>query len=149
MILIVFVFAVKQCDVTNVEPNMRNLINDHQDAQTIPTGSLSEVSHRKKRQVLKDKVGLNTTWRGGVFYTFKTQAHDKVVEVKRNGCSSNVGPLDGDQVLCLDDTVNLGTAMHEIGHVLGFFHTQQRYDRDDFVKIAKKILFQIMSRNSI
>ncbi|KAJ1355496.1 Astacin (Peptidase M12A) [Parelaphostrongylus tenuis] len=106
----------------------------------IPTGSLSEVSQRKKRQVLKDNVGLNTTWRNGVFYTFKTQATDKVVVVKGRDCSSNVGRLGGDQVLCLDDSVNLGTAVHEIGHFLGFFHTQQRYDRDEFVKIAKQYI---------
>ncbi|KAJ1355111.1 Astacin (Peptidase M12A) [Parelaphostrongylus tenuis] len=66
------------------------------------------------------------------------KAKDKVVVVKGSDCSSNVGRLGGDQVLCLDDTVRLGTAVHEIGHVLGFFHTQQRYDRDGFVTIVTR-----------
>ncbi|KAJ1372768.1 hypothetical protein KIN20_035016 [Parelaphostrongylus tenuis] len=67
---------MKQCDVMNVDHNMRSFINDLQDAQTIQAGSLSEVSQRKERQVLKDNVGVNTTWWDGVFYTFKTQDHN-------------------------------------------------------------------------
>ncbi|KAJ1355498.1 Astacin (Peptidase M12A) [Parelaphostrongylus tenuis] len=51
------------------------------------------------------------------------QTKDKVVVVKGNDCSLYVGRLGGDQVLCLDDSVNLGTAVHEIGHFLGFFFT--------------------------
>ncbi|KAJ1355112.1 hypothetical protein KIN20_012385 [Parelaphostrongylus tenuis] len=50
---------------------------------------------------------------------------------QRQGCCGqrkrvfvNVGRLGGDQLLCLDDNVNLGTAVHEIGHVLWIFsHT--------------------------
>ncbi|KAJ1355493.1 hypothetical protein KIN20_012929 [Parelaphostrongylus tenuis] len=56
---------------------------------------------RVKRQLLKDDVVSNTTWRDGVFYTFKIQAHDKVAVAKINKCSSNVGRLGGDQILCL------------------------------------------------
>ncbi|KAE9420652.1 hypothetical protein Angca_010258, partial [Angiostrongylus cantonensis] len=29
-----------------------------------------------------------------------------------------------------------GSAVHEIGHVLGFFHTMCRYDRDNYIRIA-------------
>ncbi|KAE9415876.1 hypothetical protein Angca_010293, partial [Angiostrongylus cantonensis] len=66
-------------------------------------------------------------------------AQDKVVVVKGTGCFSNIGRIGGDQLLCLgDDHHTERSALHEIGHVLGFFHTMQRFDRDSYVKIIEQ-----------
>ncbi|XP_028394125.1 uncharacterized protein LOC114518347 [Dendronephthya gigantea] len=56
-----------------------------------------------------------------------------------NGCNSDVGMVGGRQ------TVSLGTGcahhsvvLHELGHVVGFWHEQNRPDRDRYVKIIRE-----------
>ncbi|XP_067136226.1 meprin A subunit beta-like [Centruroides vittatus] len=55
-----------------------------------------------------------------------------------SGCFSFVGRIGGRQILslhplCLAD--GTGIAIHELLHALGYWHEQNRYDRDDYVKI--------------
>ncbi|KAE9413862.1 hypothetical protein Angca_010269, partial [Angiostrongylus cantonensis] len=129
----------------------------------IAVGTNCKGSDRIKRQVLKDNFGLNTTWRGAIPYAFNTTdpivlkmfkmgvevwtevtcidfvenkaAKDKVVVVKEDDCSSSVGRVGGDQPLSLNERSTEGAAVHEIGHALGLFHTMQRFDRDNYIKL--------------
>lgn len=51
------------------------------------------------------------------------------------GCSSYVGMQGGKQVIIINYQCGFGSTVHEIGHALGFWHEQNRLDRDDYVKI--------------
>ena len=51
-------------------------------------------------------------------------------------CYSNVGRMGGEQELSLaGPCLKKGTAIHELMHALGFWHEQNRPDRDFWVQI--------------
>ena len=51
-------------------------------------------------------------------------------------CCSLVGRVGGKQALSLKDyCATQGVAIHELGHVIGFWHEHTRPDRDSFIKI--------------
>lgn len=55
------------------------------------------------------------------------------------GCSSNVGFMGVPQSMTLGPLCRFkGTVIHEFLHSLGFYHEQNRPDRDDYVKIIEK-----------
>jgi len=55
------------------------------------------------------------------------------------GCSSLVGIHHGPNKISLSSGCwNKGTAIHEMGHALGFHHEQSRPDRDDYLIIHKE-----------
>ncbi|KAE9420458.1 hypothetical protein Angca_010283, partial [Angiostrongylus cantonensis] len=67
------------------------------------------------------------------------KAKDKVVVIKDAQCFARTGQAGGDQLLSLSDNdATEGSAVHEIGHVLGLFHTMERFDRDSYITIVEK-----------
>ncbi|KAF7638068.1 Metalloendopeptidase, partial [Meloidogyne graminicola] len=55
---------------------------------------------------------------------------------KVDGCFSEVGRTSGVQVLSLDNgCMDYSTIIHEIMHVVGFYHEHERWDRDQYIDI--------------
>ncbi|KAK7478237.1 hypothetical protein BaRGS_00030495, partial [Batillaria attramentaria] len=66
----------------------------------------------------------------------RTREKDYVVFKKKTGCYSAIGRVGNAQELSLvKPCAKKGTAMHEMLHVLGFFHEHSRPDRDPWVQI--------------
>jgi len=75
---------------------------------------------------------------------FKPRTTEKdyisIVNYKK-GCTSHVGRIGGVQEVhlespnCLEE---LGVPIHELMHALGFWHEQNRHDRDLFVNVIKE-----------
>ena len=58
-----------------------------------------------------------------------------VFQQPESGCSSYVGRTGFAQPLNLSAGCGFGSAVHEVGHSLGVFHTQSRSDRDQYVEV--------------
>ncbi|XP_023214187.1 astacin-like metalloprotease toxin 5, partial [Centruroides sculpturatus] len=52
------------------------------------------------------------------------------------GCFAHIGRNKGVQILSLARGCwNLGSVVHELNHVVGFYHEQNRPDRDEYIKV--------------
>ncbi|VDM58392.1 unnamed protein product [Angiostrongylus costaricensis] len=95
-------------------------------------------TERVKRQVHRNVTRL---WPNGlVYYSFGANATpDMVIVYDWLECATHIGRIGGAQSLYLGQLCDtIGRTAHEIGHTLGFFHTQSRPDRDNYIKIISK-----------
>ncbi|KJH50655.1 astacin [Dictyocaulus viviparus] len=102
--------------------------------------------NRTKRQAFRGKTNAARrvfvkaaalwAWDTCINFGESYPAADKILVIESVGCWSHIGRIGGTQALSLGaGCESVGTAAHEIGHALGLFHTQSRYDRDDFITI--------------
>jgi uncharacterized protein (TIGR03437 family) len=50
-------------------------------------------------------------------------------------CYSSVGMVGGEQFIHVEDTCNTATLIHEMTHTTGFFHEQERHDRNQNITV--------------
>jgi hypothetical protein len=58
-----------------------------------------------------------------------------VAFVPGGGCSSYIGRIGGRQNINLASGCGTGAVIHEIGHAIGFWHEQERPDRDSVIRV--------------
>lgn len=74
--------------------------------------------------------------RSCVKFKEREREEDFVHIVRGGGCYSSVGRRGGRQALSLGrGCENYGIILHELMHVVGFYHLHQRHDRDKFLDI--------------
>jgi len=88
--------------------------------------------------------------RNCITFVPKTSAHTNWITIRNyQGCYSNVGmnPYQGSQDISLKrgDCTYKGTIVHELMHAIGFWHEQNRPDRDQHIRINYGNIAQGMS----
>ncbi|PIO65998.1 astacin [Teladorsagia circumcincta] len=74
-------------------------------------------------------------------FTEDASAKNRIKVITGSGCQSHVGKNGGEQTMMLGSgCAYTHMAAHEIGHALGFMHTIQRHDRDQFITIKKEAI---------
>ncbi|GFT56172.1 astacin-like metalloprotease toxin 1 [Trichonephila clavipes] len=125
-------------DILGVDPNDRNaVVNKLQ----IWTGGIVpyEEDPGLKKTVMKfvlEKAFDHYKKHTCIKFVPRTNEKDYIRLFPGQGCYSYVGHVGGQQPVSLGEGCGWeGTIIHELGHAIGFYHEQNRSDRDDYLII--------------
>ncbi|XP_023230405.1 zinc metalloproteinase nas-6-like [Centruroides sculpturatus] len=146
-------------DIMGMEDNeMRNAIKPSRrwNSGIVPY-TIHRSSENMKYLITKAMNHINNATGGCITFKERQYEPDYIVFINGNGCSSYVGRVKGEQHLSLGEKCKyVGTIVHEIVHALGFYHEQNRSDRDDHLIIYWKNIedkyvdqFKLLDRNLI
>lgn len=83
-----------------------------------------------------------------VFVPRTTQQDYVTLKDNKEGCSSNIGRIGGQQILSLEQGCHeVGTIVHELIHALGYTHMHNHVNRDKFVRIIRQNIEPGMAYN--
>lgn len=125
-------------------PSDRNAVKYSQ--QTWPSGVVPYLIHSSYPTSARDtiltamrEIEADTKHGSGYCVRFVPKTtHDTtyIYVVPQDGCHSPVGRHSGRGIVSIGNGCEQkGTIMHELLHTLGFYHEQNRYDRDSYVDI--------------
>ncbi|XP_078371348.1 meprin A subunit beta-like [Oculina patagonica] len=125
---------------------------------SIPTGKWpgAVMAYRIEPSLTNEPRAMNAIrsamneWEQKTCVRFKRRTTESayVSFFRGSGCWSYVGTTGRMQQLSLGNGCWYhGTVAHEIGHALGFFHEQSRFDRDDYLKIFLHNVISGMEHN--
>ncbi|XP_071037797.1 astacin-like metalloprotease toxin 5 [Parasteatoda tepidariorum] len=104
-----------------------------------PNATIPYVIHssiRSSRVALIKKAMDNFHNNTCIQFVPRTDERNYVSIFIGTGCYSHVGKINGPQKLSLaNGCYQFGTIVHELGHTIGFFHEQNRSDRDEYLII--------------
>ncbi len=98
-------------------------------------GSYAPASTTKKIR----KAIEHWQWNTCVRFTPRTTEEDFVHFTSLiDRCSSHIGRAGGNQTVKVWKTCSFGNIVHEIGHVIGFWHEHSRPDRNSYIRVITK-----------